>query len=208
MKDASAAKRPGRTYRMKARAEAAARTGERILDAAMARFSTALFDEVTLASIAEDAGVSVQTLIRRFGSKEDLFEALGEREGARIEAQREPIGEAAPTMADAVRALVAHYERDGRMVLNLLRQESRFPLIDEALARGRSAHEAWVARHCGAALGRARGAGRDRRLRAAIATTDIYVWKLLRVDRGMSPREVEETMLDLLAGLRRRSGGR
>jgi AcrR family transcriptional regulator len=206
-----ATKTKGRPYRMKARAEAARRTGERILDAARARLEAASFDEVTLARVAKDAGVTVQTVIRRFGSKEGLLEALAEREAARITAEREPAASAsrAPTdMADAVRALVAHYERDGALMLNLLRQEDRVPFVAELVRRGREEHEAWVARHCAPALGRARGAARRRRLDAAVAATDLYLWKLLRLDRGRSAREVEKTMRTLLAGLEQTSGGR
>jgi AcrR family transcriptional regulator len=58
---------------MGARAEAAAARGERILDAAEAAFDELPFDEITLAVIAERAGVSAQTIIRRFGGKEGLF---------------------------------------------------------------------------------------------------------------------------------------
>lgn len=72
------AERPGetRSYRKKARAEAERATGEAILDAAFAAFGNEPFDRVTLQRIAEESGVAVQTVIRRFGSKEELFEAL------------------------------------------------------------------------------------------------------------------------------------
>ncbi|MFL5885485.1 MAG: helix-turn-helix domain-containing protein, partial [Thermoleophilaceae bacterium] len=76
MKSASAAttKQNGkRPYRMTARAEAAAATGERILEAAAELFHARPFDEVTLEDVARRAGVSSQTVIRRYGSKEGLF---------------------------------------------------------------------------------------------------------------------------------------
>ena len=70
------------------RAEAEHVTGEAILDAALAAFAQEPFDRVTLQRIAAASGVTVQTVIRRFGSKEQLFEALGERERVRVHATR------------------------------------------------------------------------------------------------------------------------
>lgn len=192
---------------MTTRAQLTAETGERILSAAKDRFSHSQFEAVTLAEIAADADVTMQTVIRRFGSKEELFEAVAERETARILAEREPDGDDLPTMAAAVRALVAHYETDGATVLNLLSQEHRSPTVAKIVARGRQAHRDWVATHCQPVLGPARGAAHRRRLVAAIAATDVYIWKLLCLDLGLSPGEVEKTMLALLEGLEPAKGG-
>lgn len=191
-----------RTYTMRARARSVARTGERILDAAGERFSNMAFDDVTLGDIAADAEVSVQTVIRRFSSKEELFATLAERESARILEEREPVEVDHVSMESAVEALVGHYERDGETVLNFLAQESRFPLIADVVSAGRAAHESWVEQHCHPVLEGAGGRERKRKLEAAIAATDLYVWKLLRLDRGLDRHEVEKTMLTLLEGLK------
>jgi len=52
------------------------------------------FDRVTLAAVAQAAGVTIPTLQRRFGNKEGLFAACGSRVGVRIVAQRgsPPVG--------------------------------------------------------------------------------------------------------------------
>lgn len=71
----SSAKRP---YRMRARVEAAAETGRRILRAAIGLGPEILSDQATLDDVAERAGVTVQTVLRRFGSKEGLIVATGE----------------------------------------------------------------------------------------------------------------------------------
>ncbi len=186
---------------MTARAARAAETGERILDAAMARFSEMAFDAVTLADVAEDAGVTVQTVIRRFGGKEGLFAQLVERESARIGAARTPRGGDEASIEEAVHALVGHYEADGPAILNFLKQEDRSPELAEVVATGRSVHEAWVKTHCASVLAGRRGVDGKRRLAAAIAATDLYVWKLLRLDRSMSRADVEKTMLLLLRGI-------
>src|SRR5918997_3412654 len=67
-----------RPYRMRARAEAAAETGRRILGAVIELHMERFFDQVSLEDIAERAGVTVRTVIRRFGSKERLVEAATE----------------------------------------------------------------------------------------------------------------------------------
>src|SRR5215213_9795271 len=64
-----------RPYTMKARAEAVEATRDRIARAAMARFLAQLYDDVTIAAVAADAGVSAQTVLNHFESKEGLFSA-------------------------------------------------------------------------------------------------------------------------------------
>lgn len=68
-----------RPYRMQARGAAAQAATERILDVARRRFATMPFDHVTLAAVAADAEVGFQTVLRRFGSKEDLLVAVARR---------------------------------------------------------------------------------------------------------------------------------
>lgn len=194
-------KTANRSYRMTARAEQAAETGQRILDAAYAKFSTSEFDAVSLGQVAEAAGVTVQTVIRRFGGKDGLFLALCEREFPLVEAERVPHGGSAAGLASALKTLVAHYEKDGPVMLNFLRQEARVPELAKVIHRGRALHENWVRSYCTEVLGDPNDAGFNKRLLAAIAATDLSIWKLLRLDKGLGPQEVEDTMRLLLRGL-------
>lgn len=182
---------------MTARADAAEETRERIMHAAKQAFSHALFDEVTLTVIAEEAGVTVQTVIRRFGSKERLLESVAAREIDRVRSDRMVRVRKQSDLASAVRVLVTHYEVDGKTMLNLLAQEARSSAVAKVLSNGRGLHEEWVRDNCAEVL----AGGVPEILAAAIAATDLYVWKLLRIDRGMSQRSVERTMLALLQGL-------
>ncbi len=74
---------------MRARAEAVEATRERIARAAMQRFLAEPYDEVTIASVARNAGVSHQTLLNHFESKEGLFAAAAERFSADLADSRE-----------------------------------------------------------------------------------------------------------------------
>ena len=96
---------------MVARAEAAAATQERILASAWRRFAERPYEQVRLADIAADAGVTVQTLHSRFGKKDELFvaawvSAIGP-EGARRDSA--PVGD----VREAVRILYDSYELQG-----------------------------------------------------------------------------------------------
>jgi AcrR family transcriptional regulator len=186
---------------MTARAEAAEATRRAILDAAIAAFGHLPFDRVTLNDVAAQSGVTVQTVIRRFGSKDQLFEAVVEREGTRILATR-----AVPEAADlrtALDALLDHYEKDGDVVLHLIAQEHHYDQIGEVVRRGRRVHREWVQRHCGKVLAGCSGLERERRTHAAIVATDLSTWKLLRRDLNLDRDEVAATMLELLTGLER-----
>src|SRR5690242_5062374 len=63
-----------RTYTMTARAEAAEQTRVRIIRTAFELQAEKLTTEISLEDVAARAGVSVQTVLRRFGSKAALFE--------------------------------------------------------------------------------------------------------------------------------------
>lgn len=187
---------PRRPYRQRARAEAAERTAERIMDAAFELFSERLYDELTLADVAHAAGVSTQTIIRRFGSKEGLIEAVGQRVRGQVSAQRDeaPVGD----VAGAVANLVEHYEQMGDQVLHLLAQEARVPAFGAAVDGGRRLHHEWVRRTFAPQLAGLRGAELDRRHGQLVAICDVYVWKILRRDLGMGRAQVELAIRELV----------
>lgn len=185
-----------RPYRMRARADAAAATAERILDAVEGLFFEDPAGEMTLAAIARRAGVSQQTVIRRFGGRDGAEAAARERALARIEAQR---GEAAPgDLPGAVAVLVAHYEQEGEAALRMLAQESRSPRLAEIVENGRRLHAAWCERVFAPALAPLRGTRRARRLAQLIAVCDVHTWQLLRHDRRLSRRQTELALLEML----------
>jgi len=190
---------PKRAYRMTARATATRATGEAILDAAQVAFEHLPFDRVTLKEVAAHSGVTVQTVIRRFGSKEQLFADVARREGARIERARAVVDGA--DLETALGALLDHYERDGDVVLHLISQEHLWDQVGAVVREGRRVHREWVERHCAAVVAGSSGQERERLLHGAIAATDLYTWKLLRRDLNLGVEEVAAVMLKLLAGL-------
>lgn len=188
-----------RQYRMGARAEAAAATGERILETAEEAFDELPFDELTLAVVAERAGVSVQTIIRRFGGKDGLFLATLQHAGAKMAAGRtvEPSGDP----KEIVGVLIDHYEEYGDRVLRTLAQEDRVPTLRVLTDLGRGFHLAWCEQAFAPALNGLRGAKRERRAAQLAAVTDIYVWKVLRRDRQLGVAATKLAILELLEPL-------
>jgi AcrR family transcriptional regulator len=184
---------------MTARAEAAAATRQAIVDAYLEVFVNRNYDEITLDSVAERAGVTVQTVIRRFGSKEELFATVVRETAVQEAALR---ADAVPgDVRHAVRTVVAHYERIGDVVLRVLGQEDRFPALREATDAGREIHYGWVERAFAPFLEATAPALRRRRRGQLVVLTDIFTWRLLRRDLGFSQRQTELAMTEMVNAL-------
>ncbi len=193
-------KMQGRPYRMGARAAATEETRTKIVEAAIKAFLAGWYDEVTLRRVAEDAGVALQTVVNHFGTKEQLVAAGVDVLHTRVEALRDTA--AAGDLDAAVAVVVDHYEATGDAIIRALAMEDRVPALKPVLARGRRAHRAWVERVFAARLARLpAGAPRRRALAAHIAALDVYVWKRLRRDVGLSRVDTVAVMRDLVAGL-------
>jgi len=185
-----------RSYDMTRRDRLAEETGERILEATEVLLAGRPPGGLTLHAIAEGAGVTVRTVLRHFGSRDGCIEAVQRRVGERIAAQR---GAVPPGQVDAaIDALLAHYEEEGRLVLNLLAHETSDPAAGRVVREGRAYHRAWVERCFGPLLGDAPGASV---IDALVAATDLYLWKLLRLDLGRTGAEVRDTIGLLVLGV-------
>lgn len=188
-----------RKYKMTARAEATAATRERILAASEAAFDSLRVDEITLDWVAERADVSVQTVIRHFENKEGLFVATLQHLAPRMSAGREIPAGATPKRAIGI--LVDHYEEFGDRVLRALTQEEQVPALGVLVELGRTIHVDWCRQAFRPSLERFRGVRRERRLAQLTAVTDIYVWKVLRRDRGLGLAATKLAMLELVEPL-------
>ena len=177
-----------RSYRMVARAEAAAATRERLLAAAWQQFSERPFDDVRLADVARGAGVSAQTLHNHFRTKDALFVAAWQWTMAPEGARRDS---AAPgDVAAAIRVLYDSYDKDGDAVLRLLAQEERIPAVHEMAEAGRSWHRAWVERTFEPRS--------EEQLVSLIVATDLLTWKLLRREMGLGRKEAERIVAEMV----------
>jgi hypothetical protein len=74
------------------------------------------------------------------------------------------------------------------------------PVIRELTDAGRAVHLAWVEDTFARWLPRPRAA-RRRRVAQLVALMDLYVWKVLRRDRGLSKIETEVAMREMVTAL-------
>jgi AcrR family transcriptional regulator len=188
-----------RKYRMIARAASAASTAERIVDAAVETFWERPSDQISLHDVALRAGVSVQTVIRRFGGRDGLVAAAIERESERVRVERDPT--AVRDVAGAVDQLISHYEAMGDAVLRMLAEEVRTPALRQVAESGRRFHREWCESVFASALEDLTGASRDRRLAQLVAVCDVHTWQLLRRDARLSRHETELALLELIEPL-------
>jgi len=184
--------RTKRVYRQTARAAAAEELRQRVAAAFYQLLLSRWVDEITLDDVAASAGTTRQTVIRLFGGKEGLLEAIA----AIVEEQAEPrISLPSSSSTErALEALIEHYEVMGDVTVRLLAQEERHPALRPILERGRLEHRAWVAKWFGGTM---KGIERERQVTRLVVATDVYTWKLLRRDFGNTRKEV--TLL--IAGL-------
>ncbi|MVQ51206.1 TetR family transcriptional regulator [Nocardioides sp. MAH-18] len=186
-----------RRYTMTARAEAVGRTRERLLDAAVTLAETRLVSQISLDDIAAEAGVSVQTLLRHFGSRAGLIDAARQHALATVgEERRTPVGD--PDAA--VRTVLQHYERRGDTVLSMLAQEHADAATKEVTDAGRAFHRSWVVAVFEPLLP-SPGPAREELVDLLAVATDVYTWKLLRRDRGLSLAATEHRVRTLVEAL-------
>jgi AcrR family transcriptional regulator len=188
-----------RPYRQVARERAQQQTREALLSAADEELGRGSWAKTSLESLAANAGVTKQTALRHFGSKEGLLEATIARVGEIVRRERAQ----APTedIPGAIQNLLTHYERWGDMVLRMLAEEHRSALVRRIADHGRQVHHDWVERTFGPEL--APFEARARRLRKAqlVAVCDVYTWKLLRHDMGLNVPDTEAALTELVEGL-------
>ena len=183
-----------RSYTMTARAEAVEATRTAILEAAVVLSQERMIAQIGLDDIADRAGVSVQTLLRHFGSRAALIDAAA-RQGASsvVEERRAPVGD----VTEAVRVLLDHYEKWGSSVLLLLAQEQSEEQVAQITSNGKALHRAWVTEVFEPFLPETRSA-REELLDLLVVATDVYAWKLLRLDRELSRSRTQERMETLV----------
>jgi AcrR family transcriptional regulator len=178
-----------RKYTMGARAEAVEETRRRIIDALVHLAETRPFADISLDDVAGRAQVSVQTVLRRFGSRDALFAEAMRTAQSNVQAERRtPPGD----VEAAVRTVVDHYEKRGRVALLMLAQEDHDPFARRVTDFGKALHRTWVRDAFAPQL--AELTDDETTLDLLVVATDVYTWKLLRVDRGLSRATAERRM--------------
>jgi len=182
-----------RPYTMTARARAVEETRARIIEACVSLHGEFPVTDIGLDDIAGRAGVSVQTVLRHFGSRSGLEQASFEHAQAAVaDERRTPVGDAAA----AVHVIVDHYERRGDQALLMLAQEDHQELMARITEQGKALHRAWVEEVFAPQLEAADNA--EELADLLVVATDVYTWKLLRRDRRLGRDRTERRMRHLV----------
>jgi AcrR family transcriptional regulator len=184
-----------RAYVMRARAAAAEETRRRILGATMELSHEKMTLDIVLVDIAQRAGVSVQTILRHFGTRDGLFDATETFAREQVTEERAtPPGD----VPAAVRVLLDHYELRGDAVLRLLGQEFFDARAQRITDQGRRVHRSWVEDVFAPQLAAYPETDRAALTDLLVVATDVYTWKLLRRDRGLDRAQTERRVFHLI----------
>lgn len=185
-----------RAYRGTVQAEIAALTEQRIIGAGIELFDEQWADQITLDQIAQRAGVTVQTLLRRFGSKEKLANAVSQEAFRRAMQQRiePPVGD----LTTIVNGLSAYYEAGGERMLRGLAQEARHPHLHIIIDVARASHKEWLERAFALHFEQRDQSERTRLLAQLYTLTGVYTWYSLRHECGLSREETEHALYEMI----------
>jgi AcrR family transcriptional regulator len=182
-----------RAYTMGARAEAMAETRRRIIEALFDLGRERMFPDISLDDVAAAADVSVQTILRHFTSRAGLVEATMDHAIATvIEERHAPVGDVDAAMT----VIVRHYEDRGPTALLMLAQEASDPQVAALTRRGRDLHRTWVEDVFAPSVGPC-----DPLVDLLVVATDVYTWKLLRIDRRYSRARTQQLMHRMVTSL-------
>jgi AcrR family transcriptional regulator len=189
-----------RPYNKSARAESQQRTHEALLDAADEEFYAGRWQKTSLEALAARAGVTKQTLLRHFGSKEGLLlkaliRSYSQVHDERWSAPRDDVGAAVDNLLD-------HYEAWGARSLRIgawLHEGP--PLLAKLSQAARQVHYEWVEYVFGTWLTDLDEQARERRRAALIALCDVQTWWLFVNDLGLKRAEIRATLIDMIEGV-------
>lgn len=183
---------------MKTRAKQAQNNEIRIIESVREMWMEIPLNEITLEKVAEKAGVTVRTVLRKFGSKDGLLDA-SVKYAAEVKMNREDVESGDVT--GAITVLLNEYEHMGDAVLRTIRAEKDISAAADILKVGRAKHRAWCEMVFAPYLPEKPQIAREEKLVALIAATEIYLWKLLRRDLNKSKASTHRIFLRMVTAL-------
>lgn len=185
------------------RAEQVARNDQKIMDAVASLWLKVPISELTLDKVAENSGVTVRTILRKFGTKEGLLKACMENEGERFTRKRMQVTPG--DLPGILSALLEEYEHMGDALIRTLTVEYEYPSTRQLLKKARMVHREWCIKVFEPFLPSESSDSYEKILSAYIAGTEFYLWKLLRRDLNKSAEECRQVFLFTLESLAAKS---
>lgn len=190
-----------RKYDSSKRQAQAAERRKTIVKCAARSIANSTSDEFRLEDVAQAAGVSVQTILRAFGSKDGLMVATLETEAPDVVDFSEFANIKPEDIERFMLEMFKIYDKIGDLVIRLLSEEHRSPEFQQALDVGRQFHKGWITDLFGHYIEKKPVHKRQILFHALLVATDIYVWKILRRDEILSLEESVATVAVTLKSL-------
>lgn len=188
-----------RPYKKVAREQAQERTQEALIEAATDEFFEGNWLKASLESLSTKAGVTKQTLLRNFGSKDGLLAQALIRGATQIRDQRWSVPKG--DVEGAVENLLDHYEAWGERSIRI-GEWQRGPTMLGMLSRGaRQVHYNWVDYAFAPQLADLSEGDRSRRRAALIAICDVQTWWIWSHDLELPRAEIRTILVDLIERL-------
>jgi AcrR family transcriptional regulator len=197
MKSGSTTGLKPRRYEQVARARSQEQTRDALLEAAIDELCGSRLRSTSLESISARAGVTKQTLLRHFGSKEGLLMQALTHASSQVLDQRwsTPVGDIPGTVEN----LVDHYEAWGKRSLRIGAWQEDGPAVLAGISRmAREVHYDWVDYAFGRWLEPLDPTARARRRSALIAICDVHTWRLLSHDLKLERSEVRAILVEMV----------
>lgn len=187
-----------RNYVMRSRAESAEQTRQRALSATVSLAGEKPFSTIVLPEVAARAGVSVQTVLRQFGNRDGLLDAATNYVGRQLHSANPIIP---GDVAAALDALFDHFENRGDVIIMLLGQEGWDRRAQSLTDSERDAHRAWVATAFSPQLAGRSSRARTELIDMLVVATDVYTWKLLCRDRGLTRQQAQNRVSRIVTAI-------
>jgi AcrR family transcriptional regulator len=184
-----------REYKQVAREQSQQRTREALLEAAIDEFYGERWSETSLTALAARAGVTKQTLLRHFGSKEGLLVQALVRSAAQVLDERwnAPVGD----VDGAIENLLEHYRVWGRRARQLGAWQDATTVLAKLSRAGRQVHYQWVEFIFAPQLEGLEEAASSRLRAELIVVCDVQTWWILAHDLELPRAEVKSILIGM-----------
>jgi AcrR family transcriptional regulator len=185
-----------RPYRQVARAQSRERTRDALIEAAVDEFFGDRWQESSLESLAAQAGVTKQTLLRHFGSKNGLLLQALIRSASNMFDQRWRVSPG--NVAGAVENLLDHYEAWGERSRRIGSWQGGPAMLAQLSKMARQVHYDWIDYVFAPWLKGMPEPARARRRATLIALCDVQTWWILAHDLGLPRAQVAATLVEAI----------
>lgn len=186
-----------RQYTQTTRHETTRARRRQMIEAVLALIERGSISEVTLQGVADEAGVSLKTIVRHFGSKEELLrQAMLEARGLEEEQRPLPVGD----LDGVCRVLGKRYDEMAEFVYRMGDLELSYDWLSDWVQMARRSHLDWLAAAFEAWLP-PEGPEREDRLMCLFGATEIRSWWTLRERFGYDPARARAVMRRQLEAL-------